>query len=218
MDHKAILEAANLFVQEFHQADTTGHDYWHIKRVENMAKKLAEAEGASIFECRLAALLHDLDDYKHGGDEEKLPLATSFLQKHSFDKVFIDKILTIIRQVSFKGGSVQTKPGSPEACCVQDADRLDAIGAIGIARTFAYGGNKNRPIYDPGIKPVCHTTFAAYKTNSSPTINHFYEKLLLLKDKMNTATAGEIAEERHRFMEVFLKQFYQEWDFIDRNI
>ncbi|MGM0612375.1 MAG: HD domain-containing protein [Bacteroidota bacterium] len=211
MTQRSIISKAEIFISDHHKDDTSGHDYWHIKRVEKLAIKLAKEENADIFLTQLAALLHDLDDYKSRGDEENLPVANNFLSSFLEDQSVIQKVLSIIQQTSFKGARVDDKPQSIEAMCVQDADRLDAIGAIGIARTFAYGGKMQRPIYDPGIKPVCHTSYNQYKNNKSPTINHFYEKLLLLKDKMNTPTAKKIAEERHAFMESFLEQFYREW-------
>ncbi|MFW6020010.1 MAG: HD domain-containing protein [Bacteroidales bacterium] len=211
MDQKTLISQAEDFIANHHKDDTSGHGYWHIKRVEKTAVKLAGEVNANVFLTQLAALLHDLDDYKSGGDEENLPFARKFLESFISDRSIIQKILTIIQQTSFKGANVKDKPDSLEAMCVQDADRLDAIGAIGIARTFAYGGSMQRPIYDPAIKPFCHTSYNQYKNNKSPTINHFYEKLLLLKDKMNTPKAKELAENRHTFMEKFLEQFYREW-------
>ncbi len=218
MDKERILQAALKYIDLNQEDEHNGHGYWHIRRVEALAVELAEAEKADIFTTRLAALLHDLDDYKLGGDEKALPLASRFLNEHISDRHLINRILEIIRQVSFKGAKVHNQTHSPEADCVQDADRLDAIGAIGIARTFAYGGSKNRRIYDPSVKPVCHTSYSEYQNNTSPTINHFYEKLLLLKDRMKTQTGRKIAEKRHAFMEEFLRHFYEEWQLIkDKN-
>lgn len=211
MDQQAILKAADELALKIHTREGSGHDYWHVKRVEGLSAKIALQEKACTFTIRLAACLHDLDDYKTGGDEENLPQAKEFLEHQGFSEDKTQNILDIIRSVSFRGAGVNDKTNSIEAAILQDADRLDATGAIGVARTFAFGGNKNRPIYDPAVKPVCHTSYGAYKNSTAPTINHFYEKLLLLKDRMNTETARRMAEERHRFMEDFLVQFYAEW-------
>jgi len=160
------------------------------------------------------ALLHDIADHKfHDGDASIGPkVAKEILDDEGVGEGQAKKIVQIVEEISFKGAGVPTPMTSLEGKIVQDADRLDAIGAIGIARTFAYGGNKNRPIYNPNIKAVCHTSFAAYKTSTAPTINHFYEKLLLLKDLMNTKKGKQMAEKRHAFMEEFLSRFYMEWD------
>ena len=159
----------------------------------------------------MAALLHDLDDWKlnDGNDGSK---AKTWLKKMNVPDAELLQITEIIEQVSFKGARVDNTASTLEAQIVQDADRLDAIGAIGIARTFAYGGNKGRLLYDPDIKPTMHSSFEAYKKTTAPTINHFYEKLLLLKDRLNTSTAKKIAIKRHHFMEHFLEQFFYEWD------
>ena len=163
---------------------------------------------------KLGALLHDIADSKfHDGDESIGPkTARAFLEGESVDEATIAHVLNIIENISFKGGNFEKKFHSKELENVQDADRLDAIGAIGIARTFNYGGFKNRPLYDPSIAPNLRMTKEEYKSSDAPTLNHFYEKLLLLKDKMNTETGKQIAQERHRFMETFLSQFYAEWD------
>lgn len=192
----------------------TGHDWYHIERVYKLAEHIAEKEGdVDIFIVRMGALLHDIADHKfHDGDETVGPkVAMEWLESVKVRPERMKKIVDIVKEISFKGLDVPTPMSTKEGQIVQDADRIDAIGAIGIARTFAYGGNKNRPIYDPNIKPVCHDSFAAYKTSTAPTINHFYEKLLHLKDKMNTKAGKQIAEERHAFMENFLEQFYKEW-------
>lgn len=196
----------NLFVNE-----GSGHDWWHIHRVRTLALKIAETEGGNGFIIEMAALLHDIDDWKINGDRQTSN-AESWLISINASKTVTKEILEIIDQVSFKGAGVKTIATSIEAKIVQDADRLDAIGAIGIARTFAYGGNKGRPIYLPDIKPELHSDFESYKKTTAPTINHFYEKLLLLKNRLNTATAIEIAKKRHIFMEVFLQQFFGEWE------
>lgn len=206
-----ILRHTEKYIKDFFKDEGSGHDWWHIFRVRNMALKLAVKEGGNIFLIEMAALLHDLDDWKLGGNEEE-SLAKKWLMKMNIEKHFSEKIIQIIEQVSFKGAGVVTNAISLEAKIVQDADRMDAIGAIGVARTFAYGGSKARLIYHPEIKPVLHDNFEDYQKNNAPTINHFYEKLLLLKDLLNTNSAKQIAEKRHRFMEEFLKQFYNEWE------
>lgn len=207
---KHQLQKTEEYIKTAFENEGSGHDWWHIHRVRNMALRLAENEGGNLFLIEMAALLHDLDDWKlNTGNESK---TARWLEKINTGKTVADNILEIIGQVSFKGAGVENKATSVEARIVQDADRLDAIGAIGIARTFAYGGHKSRPIYNPDIKPVLHTDFESYKNNTAPTINHFYEKLLLLKNSLNTATAIEIAKNRHIFMEQFLNQFFAEWE------
>ncbi|WP_372650342.1 HD domain-containing protein [Draconibacterium sp.] len=211
IQQKELISATENFIKQHFAADSSEHDWWHIHRVRNMAVHLAENEGGDLFRIEMAALLHDLDDWKLG-NEENSSRTKSWLEQISITKKDADKIEQIIEQVSFKGAGVETKTSSLEAQIVQDADRLDAIGAIGIARTFAYGGNKGRLIHHPDIEPKLHNSFEEYKKTTAPTINHFYEKLLLLKDRMNTKTAQKIAEERHVFMENFLAQFFSEWD------
>jgi uncharacterized protein len=176
-----------------------------------LALKIAKSEGGNHFIIEIAALLHDVDDWKISADENE-SRTIAWLRNIKFPEAEIEKIVQIIDQVSFKGAGVATNATSIEAKIVQDADRLDAIGAIGIARTFAYGGNKGRPIYLPGIKPEIHNDFESYKKGTAPTINHFYEKLLLLKNRLNTPTAIEMAKKRHTFMEQFLEHFYMEWN------
>ncbi len=196
----------------------SGHDWYHVERVRKAAMYIAKYEGnCSLLVVELAALLHDIADHKyHDGDEEiGQKTAENFLSELGVEETIIDHIKKIIKEISFKGAGVRSQMSTIEGKIVQDADRLDAIGAIGIARTFAYGGYKNRPMYDPNIKPVCHTSFAAYKVSTAPTINHFYEKLLLLKDLMNTKTGKAIAEKRHNVLTEFLSNFYQEWDGTD---
>lgn len=205
-----ILETGN-YIQTHFEEEGSGHDWWHIHRVRNLALKISETEKGDKFIIEMAALLHDIDDWKLNNTTSESK-AEAWLKKIGAEKTDIEKILEIITQVSFKGAGVETKATSVEAKIVQDADRLDAIGAIGIARTFAYGGNKGRLIYHPEIKPEMHSSFDDYKKTSAPTINHFYEKLLLLKDRLNTRTAIEIALSRHQFMEDFLTRFYNEWD------
>lgn len=209
-----LNEIENLVKKEF-SGEGTGHDWFHIDRVRNMAMQIAQTESKSnLFVVEAAALLHDIADHKfHGGDDTIGSKRTmKILQELNIEESITLAITQIVAEISYKGAGVRTPMSSLEGEIVQDADRLDAIGAIGIARTFAYGGSKSRPIYDPNIKAVCHTSFAAYKTSTAPTINHFYEKLLLLKDLMNTKEGKRIAELRHIFMESFLGQFYKEWD------
>lgn len=211
IQQKELISATENFIKQHFASDSSGHDWWHIHRVRNMAVHLAEKEGGDLFLIEMAALLHDLDDWKLGNGENTSK-TKSWLKQIDIKKNDAEKIEEIIEQVSFKGAGVETKAESLEAQIVQDADRLDAIGAIGIARTFAYGGNKGRLLHHPDIDPQLHDSFEEYKKTTAPTINHFYEKLLLLKDRMNTKAAQEIAEERHDFMENFLAQFFSEWD------
>ena len=209
-----IINNTCQFVENKLAGEGSGHDWWHIYRVWNLAKKLAEEEGANLLIVELSALLHDIADWKfHDGDDTKGPqMAEQFLSVNHVDRDVIDSVIEIIATISYKGAGVSTPMKTLEGKVVQDADRLDAIGAMGIARTFAYGGHKNRLMYHPDEKPVMHQSFAEYKKNTGHTINHFYEKLLLLKDRMNTASAKKMAERRHQFMQAFLDQFYEEWD------
>jgi uncharacterized protein len=191
-----------------------GHDWFHIERVYNNAMLIAKNENVDTLIVALGALLHDIADSKfHDGDETVGPrVAREFLFKINADSTVIEHVIQIIENISFKGGNEAQKFKSLELDVVQDADRLDAIGAIGIARTFNYGGFKNMAIYNPEIKPNLTMTKAEYKASTAPTINHFYEKLLLLKDRMNTKTGRKIALERHQYMLGFLEQFYGEWN------
>lgn len=192
-----------------------GHDWFHIQRVWKLAKHIGEAEGdVDMLIVELGALLHDIADSKfHDGDEEVGPrIAREWLESQGVAEDVIEHVVNIIRHISFKGSFEGQKWMSPELAVVQDADRLDGIGAIGIARTFNYGGHKGRALYDPSIEPKLDMTKEEYKASTAPTINHFYEKLLLLKDLMNTETGRKMADARHAFMETFLEQFYEEWD------
>lgn len=202
------------FVKRSLQDAESGHDWWHIQRVWNITKTLLRHEDADPLVCELAALLHDIADSKfHDGDESIGPsVAGKFLESLGVDPVAIEHVKAIILNMSFKASLGTVKFHSKELAVVQDADRLDAIGAIGIARAFNYGGYKNREIYNPEIKPVPTQSKEAYKNSAAPTINHFYEKLLLLKDKMNTSYGLRMAERRHQFLEVFLEQFYADWN------
>ena len=191
-----------------------GHDWFHVERVYRNAILISKNEVCNTAIVQLGALLHDIADSKfHDGDETVGPkMAREFLESQEVDEATIAHVINIIENISFKGGNFEKSFSSKELDIVQDADRLDAIGAIGIARMFNYGGFKNRVIYDPKIAPKNKMTKEEYKKNNSPTINHFYEKLFLLKDKMNTESGRGIAEKRHEFMEIFLDQFYQEWE------
>ena len=213
-DNSALIARTAHYIRERVKDDSSGHDWWHIDRVRRNAVLLAHAEGADAYVCELAALLHDIADWKfHGGDDTAGPRAArEWLSGQYADAALIDAVCEIIAGVSYKGAGVPTVMESLEGRCVQDADRLDAIGAIGIARAFAFGGHSGRAMYDPESPPEQHATFEAYKKKSGPTINHFYEKLLLLKDRMQTPTGKQLARERHRFLETFLAQFFQEWN------
>jgi len=206
-----MISETEEYVRKVLEKDVSGHDWWHIFRVRNLAMKISETEGGDRFLIEMAALLHDLDDWKLNGDGN-FNKTEKWLEHLKLYPENISRLTEIIGQVSFKGAGVETVPSTLEAQIVQDADRLDAIGAIGIARTFAYGGSKGRLIFDPDIKPEIHADFEAYKKNTGPTINHFYEKLLLLKDRLNTKTAVKLAQRRHSFMEKFLEEFFREWN------
>ena len=215
MNKTQILEQTISFVKETLKDAEGGHDWFHIERVYNNAKLIAKEESADVFIVSIGALLHDIADSKfHDGDETVGPrVARAFLEKQEVPQEVILHIENIINHISYKSNlSREQTFSSPELDVIQDADRLDAIGAIGIARCFNYGGFKNRALYDPNIAPNLNMSKEAYKSSSAPTINHFYEKLLLLKDKMNTKTGKRIAHERHAYMERFLAQFYKEWN------
>jgi uncharacterized protein len=209
-----IIQNTINFVKEELQNAEGGHDWLHIERVYKNALLISESENVDKTVVSLGALLHDIADSKfYNGDESVGPRkAGQFLKSQNISEETIDHVVKIIENVSFKGGNKNQEFHSKELEVVQDADRLDALGAIGIARTFNYGGFKNRKLYDPEIMPNLNMTPSEYKVSNAPTINHFYEKLLLLKDRMNTETGRKIAEERHVFMETFLKQFYAEWN------
>jgi uncharacterized protein len=214
MSNPDLIHKTILFVKEKLENAEGGHDWFHIERVYKNAVLIAKNEACDSTVVQLGALLHDIADSKfHDGDETIGPkTAREFLESESVDEETIVHVVNIIENISYKGGNFEKKFSSIELDIVQDADRLDAIGAIGIARTFNYGGFKNRVLYDPEIAPNTTMTKEEYKKNDSPTLNHFYEKLLLLKEKMNTQTGKQIAEKRHRYMEGFLAQFYAEWE------
>jgi len=194
--------------------DASGHDPWHVQRVRRAALHIGRGEGADLYVVELAALLHDIADSKfHDGDEEIGPRrAMEWLASLGVEPVVVEQVGAIVRDLSFRGAGVEQRELTLEGQAVQDADRLDAIGAIGVGRAFAYGGHKGRPLYDPAIPPEAHATAERYKSNRSPTLNHFHEKLLLLKDRLNTPTARALAERRHQFLEEFVERFLEEWE------
>lgn len=214
MNHPEIIDQTIKFVKKTLANAEGGHDWWHIYRVWQLAKKIASIEKTNLLVVELGALLHDIADAKfNDGDENIGPKkAREFLQSISVEEELIAHVEKIIQHISFKGGNFKQAFNSTELAVVQDADRLDAMGAIGIARTFNYGGFKNRAIYNPNIQPNLNMSKEEYKNSTAPTINHFYEKLLLLKDRMNTATGKAMAKHRHQFMEEFLEEFYNEWE------
>ena len=216
MDKKQIIDNTILFVKETLKGIESGHDWFHVERVYKNALLITKEENVDEFTVILSALLHDIADAKfHNGDETLAPKkAREFLENESVDEEIIAHVIHIINHISFKNSleNSEEKFSSAELDVVQDADRLDAIGAIGIARCFNYGGFKNREIYNPEIISNLNLSKAEYKNATSPTINHFYEKLLLLKDKMNTKAGKRIAKERHQFMELYLTQFFEEWN------
>ena len=213
---KDLIEKTKAYVRLTLEDAEKGHDWYHTQRVYKQARHIAKGEKADRLVVELAALLHDIADPKfHNGDESIGPArARTFLVGHGVDEQVVEHVCQIIRHMSYKNSLLASEPdfSSLEMQIVQDADRLDAIGAIGIARTFHYGGYKNRLMYDPDIPPVIELTKEDYQKSTAPTINHFYEKLLRLKDMMNTATARNLAVERHDFMLQFLEQFYKEWE------
>lgn len=211
MERSKIILDTEVYIRGILEGEGSGHDWWHIHRVRNNAMNIAKAYEVDGFIVEMAALLHDIADHKlHGGDEEIGPrMAGKWLDKNEVNEADKAHILLIMKEVSFSKGTIAA---TLEGKIVQDADRLDAIGAIGIARTFAFGGFKKREIYNPEIPPVQYASLEDYKKNTNPTLNHFYEKLLLLKDMMNTEEARKIAQQRHEFMETYLEQFYAEWE------
>jgi len=213
MTQNDIIQKTTEYIKQEFGDDSSGHDWWHIYRVWKNAITICKHEKADLFIVQLAALLHDLDDWKFSENEDETPRrAKAWMESCGVDSKINDAVCEIIMHVSYKGAQVENKMKSIEGFIVQDADRLDAIGAIGIGRAFAYGGYKNRPLYDPEMPNQMHASFEQYKNSKSATINHFYEKLLLLKDMMNTNTAKKIAEQRHEIMLNFLDQFMNEWE------
>jgi uncharacterized protein len=213
MNRPDILQKTADYVRQEFSADSSGHDWWHIYRVWKNAIAICQREPADEYVVQLAALLHDLDDWKFntGGDDTPVR-ARAWMETLEVESPVVEQVCEIILNVSYKGAGVETQMKSLEGFIVQDADRLDAIGAIGIGRAFAYGGHKGRPLYDPASPPQMHATFKEYKNSQSATINHFHEKLFLLKDRMNTPAAKRIAEGRHQAMLDFVERFMQEWE------
>ncbi|MBA2875895.1 HD domain-containing protein [Thermaerobacillus caldiproteolyticus] len=218
MNKQECIQRTADYVKMLLEHDTSGHDWWHIKRVRRLSLMLATQEGADPFIVEMAALLHDIADEKIAGSEEKgMATVRAWLTQLPLSTDEIEQIIEAISTVSYKGGHGK-KPLTQEGMVVQDADRLDALGAIGIARTFMYAGSRGHSMYDPAI-PVRETmTKEEYRYGRSTALHHFYEKLLKLKDLMNTKSARKLAMERHRFMEQFLQQFYREWDGHDEDV
>jgi uncharacterized protein len=214
IQEEIIISNTVSFVQKKLQGDSSGHDWWHIQRVWKMALYLAEKEGADTFLVQISALLHDISDWKlnKNNTHDDSEIIGNWLLNQQLNRDIIEKVCDIIADISFKGAGVETPMKTIEGKVVQDADRLDAMGALGIARAFAYGGWKGREMHNPDIEPVMHNSFDDYKKKQSTTINHFYEKLLLLQDRMNTTTARKIAQKRHLYMQDFLIQFRSEWN------
>ena len=212
-DNDSVTRTTDFMKAKFAD-ESSGHDWWHLYRVWNLAKHIATKEkGVDLLVVELAALLHDIADWKFYDDDEAGPKAAQkWLSSIDVDPDIIAKVEDIVRHISFKGANVKSKLSTLEGYIVSDADKLDAIGAIGIARAFAYGGSADRIMYDPDRKPKHHDSFEAYKNDKTGTINHFYDKLLLLKDRMYTQTGKQIAIHRHEFMENYLKEFYAEWE------
>lgn len=214
MEKEEVIKQTADYARKTLEGEGSGHDWWHVQRVWNNAVHIGKKENADMLVVELAALLHDIADWKfQGGDDSIGPKkAREWLEKLNVEESVISHVCEIIKELSFKGTGVKSNIKTKEGMVVQDADRLDAIGAIGIARAFAYGGHKGREIYNPEIKPVMHESFEQYKNTIGTTVNHFYEKLLLLNDLMNTETGKKIAEERHNYMEQYLDKFFKEWD------
>jgi uncharacterized protein len=211
-ENKQIINQAEEFAKDFFKNDSSGHDWYHTNRVRNMALKIAEEEGADIFICEMAALLHDVADEKFNTSEQAgIHNVSNWLTTHHVDEEKKRHIMEIISTMSYKGGSNE-KVRSLEGNVVQDADRLDALGAIGIARTFAYAGAKGQAMYDPNIPVRKQMTKEEYRNEKSTAINHFYEKLFKLKGLMNTNTGKRLAEEKHQYMELFIQTFLNEWE------
>lgn len=214
MPQSALIQSTAAYIKEMFSGEGSGHDWWHIYRVWQNALFLARQEDADGEVVQLAALLHDIADWKFQDNQEDdgPRAARTWLEKQGAPESTIVAVCQIIKEISYKGARVATPMSSLEGRIVQDADRLDAIGAMGIARAFAYGGYAGREMHNPEIAPQLHDSFEAYKNSKGPTVNHFHEKLLLLKDRMNTPAGKKIAEERHRYMENFLAQFEREWN------
>lgn len=213
-NNASVIAATAEHVKAKLSGEGSGHDWFHVERVWKNARHIGAGEQVDMFVVELAALLHDIADWKFaGGDDSAGPReARVWLESLKVDARRIAHVCDIIKNLSFKGAGVKSEMRTREGMVVQDADRLDALGAIGIARAFAYGGHKGSELYNPDVKPEFHASFEEYKRSRGNTINHFYEKLLLLKDLMNTETAKRLAEQRHKVMEDFLEQFLAEWN------
>jgi len=213
MTNEEILKRTEAFVQEKFKEVHGSPDWYHVDNVRKLALTIGKEEGADLFVCELAALLEDIADWKNNGNDTSVGprVAREYLESISVNPDVVNRVCEVIEKISFKGAGVKDDMSSLEGKCVQDADRLDAIGAIGIARCFTYGGSRGRSVYNPAISPTPHDSFEAYKIESASSINHFYEKLLLIKDRMNTTTGRRLAEGRHKFMEEFLTEFFAEW-------
>lgn len=212
MDRDRIIAEAEAFARVELSRDSSGHDWWHIYRVTQLARRIAVEEAADVYLCTLAALLHDIADYKIAGDEETgLRRVRDWLESHGVESAVTEHVMDIIATMSFGGGN-RPPMRTLEGCVVQDADRLDAIGAMGIARAFAFGGSRGRPLYDPAESARSYASKEEYQASGASTIMHFHEKLLLLKDRMNTAFARRLASDRHAYMEAFLREFAAEWE------
>jgi len=214
MDKNQIIIQTAKYIKLRLNGEGSGHDWWHVYRVWKNAVHIAESEEADLFIVELAALLHDIADWKFndGNDDIGPQMAKEWLERLNVEETVVVHVCSIIHDISFKGAGVATNMKTIEGMIVQDADRLDAMGAIGISRAFAYGGSKGREMYNPELKPENHNSFEQYKNSKGSSINHFYEKLLLLKELMNTETARKIAEKRHVFMEEYLSEFFLEWE------
>ena len=214
MDKNQIIIQTAKYIKLRLNGEGSGHDWWHVYRVWKNAVHIAESEEADLFIVELAALLHDIADWKFndGNDDIGPQMAKEWLESLNVEENVVVHVCNIIQDISFKGACVATNMKTKEGMIVQDADRLDAMGAIGISRAFAYGGSKGREMYNPELKPENHNSFEQYKNSKGSSINHFYEKLLLLKELMNTETARKIAEKRHVFMEEYLSEFFLEWE------
>jgi uncharacterized protein len=214
MDNGTIIKKTAEYVKQKFENFEGSHDWWHIYRVWQTAKHIAKEEKVDMFIVELAALLHDIADFKYHDADENLGAKTAreWLESLDVDKTIVDHVCSIVKHISFKGALIENMISTKEGNVVQDADRLDSLGAIGIARAFAYGGSKDRPLYTPGEKHKLHNNVEDYVKNGASTIAHFYEKMLLLRDRMNTEAGRRLAKKRHVFMEDFLERFYQEWD------
>lgn len=215
MNKRFIINKTAKFVKMRLSGEGTGHDWFHVERVWKYAKLIGKAEKSYLFVVELAALLHDIADWKFYNNDDSIgpKVAAVWLKKINVDEKTIDQVRYIVQNVSYKGGSNKHKMQTVEGMVVQDADRLDALGAIGIARAFAFGGYKQRPMYDPSIKPKVYRTFKELKKSKHvhTSVNHFYEKLLLIKDQMNTNFGRKMAAKRHVYMQRYLEQFFKEW-------